>query len=490
MIEPIGPPCEKDTNPFERIRTRQERSRVVSIYSKLAGRKFRQFVEQCALYAVNEAEKGGRIEPKKSLQPSTLPMSLTIGRTFRGETVTYYGTGTPQDPSPLIGSGTGACGMLPTNSGTGRLFAVSLRPLRANNMSGSLASETPPQSFDLLTDPLLNSRKQTCLGSTVVEIIDSCSCSSAPDHGSIAISVQGMADLLGGSVDRAKQVGVVRDASWSVVQCPVSFGRGASSPLSFGPTSTMSQASIMSSVLPANASSTLASIVTTSGSNSNNNSASSTNIGPLIGGVAAGVMGLIVTIFVVWLRARLATQQKEDADYHVNAQFVNSNRNSVSAENNNRARSNSHLGTGARLISRRESRATVTIPTPEPQLSLTGIQPLNMSTNAAPAAPPVFLQSRSVSAPAVVVSPVQSFPFMGPTYFQPQQYAYPQEPVYPPVLSPVLSPVLPNLKPEQSYPQQLQPSGKRPDYSQEWAVYFQQHPDEYVKYYGSAPPRE
>ncbi|KAI8613793.1 hypothetical protein BC830DRAFT_447115 [Chytriomyces sp. MP71] len=278
---------------------------------------------------------------------------------------------------------------------------------------------------------------QQCRGrTTVVEIIDSCSCSNAQDHGSIAISLQAMGDLLGG-VDQAKSAGVLQGASWQVVKCPAAFGPGVS----------VSGASPISGSGAGVSLPTVTSTSTASNQGTSNGGGSSTNIGPIIGGVAAGVLGLIVVAFVLWLRMRQIHQQKEDTSFHPSMAFIansNNNRKSQIHSNNN--------GTAPRP----ESAPSTTVPSPEPLAN-----PVT-STNVPSMVSPVSLYG---------VYPQQQP--QAPIYYQQPvsvAYGYPQ----PQAVSPLI---------------QQQPMGAaqgKADYSQEWAQYFQQHPEEYAKYYGGA----
>ncbi|KAJ3234004.1 hypothetical protein HDU78_006082 [Chytriomyces hyalinus] len=367
--------------------------------------------------------------------------SLGVGRVFSGSTVSYYGTGVGGDASPL--GGKGACGINPSNA---NYFAAIERPIFTADVCGLCAQ--------------ISCSGNQCGGrSTIVEIVDSCTCSSAPDFGSIAISIQAMGDLLGG-VDVAQNAGVIRNAQWQVVQCPSSFGPGVVVPGSSPISGSGSWSSTSISV------STATTTTVTSDAKANTSS-SGPNLGPMIGGITAAALGLIVIAFVLWLKARQNRQAKEESSYHTNSQFVASS-----------TRSNSHI--------------------PPPSMATAGgsaERPTTMDhSHLVSASPdPLLEQSRGQNDGNFLVTPVAAFV---PSYGYQQQQQQQQT-------SPVLSPTygaqaaIPygypsHAPPMYGYPQQQQqqsavlPQMSHGDYSREWAQYFQEHPEEYAKYYGAA----
>ncbi|KAJ3070309.1 hypothetical protein HDU98_006682 [Podochytrium sp. JEL0797] len=124
---------------------------------------------------------------------------------FSGANLSFYGTGSPGDPSPV--TGTGSCGL--TALDPNFFAAVTTSLMQSHNVCGMCAQITCPQ----------------CSGRTVIaEIIDTCpTCDNTPDHGSINVSLQTMAALLGGT-SNAQNAGVVRNASWQLIACPPTLG--------------------------------------------------------------------------------------------------------------------------------------------------------------------------------------------------------------------------------------------------------------------------
>ncbi|KAJ3236074.1 hypothetical protein HDU81_011191 [Chytriomyces hyalinus] len=391
--------------------------------------------------------------------------SLAVGRVFGSSTVSYYGTGVGGDASPI--GGKGACGINPSNA---NYFAAIERPIFTSDVCGLCAQ--------------ISCSGNQCGGrSTIVEIVDSCTCSSASDAGSIAISLQAMGDLLGG-VDVAKNAGVLRNAQWQVVQCPSSFGPGVvvpgTSPIS-GSGMSSTSISATTTTVTSDTKGTNSAIATTTTtvvtptsfgvpSSPANTSSSSPNLGPMIGGITAAALGLIVIAFVLWLKGRQNRQAKEESSYHTNSQFVAS------------TRSNSQIppsmgggGSGERRVTMDHSHLVSASPDP------------------------LLEQSRGVGQQSdgnFLVTPVASFiPAVSYGYQQQQQQQQQTSPVLSPTYGSAQS-AIPygypaHAPPMYGYPQQQQQQTRLPqisqgDYSREWGQYFQDHPEEYAKYYGRA----
>ncbi|KAI8610275.1 hypothetical protein BC830DRAFT_762314 [Chytriomyces sp. MP71] len=249
-----------------------------------------------------------------------------------------------------------------------------------------------------------------------------------------------MGDLLGG-LSQAKSAGVLQGANWQLVHCPATFGPGVSVP-DTSPISG-SGAGVSNDTFP-----TVTLTSTASNQGNMNGGGSSTNIGPIIGGVSAGVFGLIVVAFVLWLRMRQIRQQKEDASFHPSMAF--------SANSNNKNRESQSHSNNTGTAPRPDSTPTTVVSSPEPLTN-----PI-----VATAQPPIVSS----------VAPYAVYPQQ-----QPPAHSYYQQPVpvaYGYLQQQAVSPLM-----------QQQPVGAaqgKADYSQEWAQYFQQHPEEYAKYYGGA----
>ncbi|KAJ3130155.1 hypothetical protein HK100_008197 [Physocladia obscura] len=278
----------------------------------------------------------------------------------------------------------------------------------------------------------------SCEYGVAVMVVDECTgCTKASDNGSLSISQMAMGNMLGGGVSAAQKKGVLSGVTWEAVSCPTTWGP-ISNIVSGGGSSTSSLFS----------SSSVSATTTTSSSGngiSSTSSSSSSNTGPIIGGVAAGIFLLAVVAFVLWLKNRQHKQEQESQNMMIINRFGNTSR-----------------GYGS-TFGRTSGNARNSIPAPvQPTVSpiITGV--------AVPAGHQDFLRSPTGAQGAV--------PAVGWGGIQPQAY-YGSAATVPPV------PYVPLVTPP---PNTLERTGQNGgvDYSQEWAEYFRENPQEYEKYYG------
>ncbi|KAJ3062273.1 hypothetical protein HDU98_001830 [Podochytrium sp. JEL0797] len=256
-----------------------------------------------------------------------------------------------------------------------------------------------------------------CAGRSVIaEIIDTCpSCDTTPDHGSMAISLPAMGVLLG-SVSNAQNAGVIRGASWKLVTCPGSLGP-AQSAVTGGGQST----------------------ATATADPSTNGGSSSSNLGPILGGVAAAVFLLLVVAFVLWLKARQAREKRELTDMQIINRFGGGN--------------STPTPTGAGSVGNATLRRNGSYPD------------MAMSTRGSVGGAVV----EGANGAGLIAS---SGPAVGSGLGNEYYYHAPPHMVQP-----------------YYGQQQQQVQGGEVDYSQEWAEYFRQNPEEYKKYYGQSMAR-
>ncbi|KAI9326505.1 hypothetical protein BDR26DRAFT_924413 [Obelidium mucronatum] len=372
-----------------------------------------------------------------------------MATSFSGDTIVYFGTGGPGDPSPL--GGKGSCGRDPANPNY--FAAVTPELYNSRDVCGLCAQITCP----------------ACSGRTVtVEIIDTCpSCVKSADAGSLSISLQAMGDLLGGQ-SKAVNAGVIRNASWQLIACPASLGPNQS-PVSGGgvsttssPNNTSNSGSISTTAPTSPGSSTgntvpsiAVSIVTIREPNGLGNSGTSSenNLGPILGGSTAAVFLLLVVGFVLWLKHRTAKQERE----HAQTQIIN------------------RYGAGS--VGGSSGHPTLRRNTSVPDMS--AVRPASGAASeqalVVPAAEHHFL-------PAIPISASLSMD-------RPPQHYYPSSTPSPTRTPPIqqqfgAAPLSPG-QPLYGQPQSQPPA----DYSKEWAEYFKQHPEEYERYYGTPMPR-
>ncbi|KAJ3066316.1 hypothetical protein HDU98_010386 [Podochytrium sp. JEL0797] len=194
--------------------------------------------------------------------------------------------------------------------------------------------------------------------------------------------------------------------------------------------------------------------------NSANSGSSASNLGPILGGVAAAVFLLLVVAFVLWLKARTAREQREQANMHIINRFGG--------------------GSTGGSIGNATLRRNASIPDMSMVAGATaasvasgaaGRPGSQAASDAALVAPGDHFLASS-SAPGSMSRSEHYYP---PNAFPQQQAMYAAAP--------------PQM-PQQFYPQgQPQLQAGEADYSLEWAEYFRQNPEEYQKYYGTSMPR-
>ncbi|KAJ3022957.1 UNVERIFIED_CONTAM: hypothetical protein HDU68_008855 [Siphonaria sp. JEL0065] len=379
-----------------------------------------------------------------------------MATSFSGDSIVYFGTGGPGDPSPIGGSG--SCGRNPANPNY--FAAITPTLYHSRDLCGQCAQITC----------------SSCSGRTVtVEIIDMCpSCDASADNGSLAISLQAMGDLLGG-VDVAKNAGKIRNASWQLISCPSSLGANQS-PVSGGGVSTATPSNTNGATIPTTTSTaggstgnavsptsppTVVTVITviagngTGNNNGNTGTSSDSNFGPILGGSAAAVFLLLVVAFVLWLKVRTARQQREEAQIQIINRFG---------------------GSGGGSSGHPTLRRNASVPDMALRPASGG------ASDRALVVPGEFLPAIPTSAPLSMDRPPQ--PYYKPNSPPIQQYGVSSQPLSPQPLSPQ-----PQYygQPVAGAPQQ--PLQQQADYSKEWAEYFKEHPEEYEKYYGTPMPR-
>ncbi|KAJ3204610.1 hypothetical protein HDU82_005725 [Entophlyctis luteolus] len=202
---------------------------------------------------------------------------LAVGSTYSAPRVSYFGTNTTSDPSPV--GGNNKCGSAVTNQ---NYFAALSPSLFSSKACGDCIEVSC----------------STCVEAVTVQIVDECS-SCTSDIGDISISLQAMGDLLGG-VSIAEKAGIVSDASWTVVLCTSAFGvvqtGGGSSNVSTATTTTPVASS------------------TSSGD-------SGSNLGAILGGVAAGIFLLFIVGFAIYLKRRQRQEVQEERNMSILRHF-------------------------------------------------------------------------------------------------------------------------------------------------------------------------
>ncbi|KAJ3282515.1 hypothetical protein HDU79_009865 [Rhizoclosmatium sp. JEL0117] len=231
-------------------------------------------------------------------------------QSFTNVKIQYFGTGTASDPSPA--NGNGACHMVATDKNY--FAAVTQDFYKANpNVCNNMCA-------------IVSCAKGQCGGRAVaVQIIDSFP--STASSGPLSISLPAMGALLG-STDLAVNSGVINFASYTVAPCPdtlgvvtnpssISGGGISTSSVTTSTSSGNSEGTSSTSTLSSTVTSGLAMISLGTTIQSSTSSSSDSNLGPILGGVAAATFLLIVVAFVLWLKARTARQQREDQQMQI-----------------------------------------------------------------------------------------------------------------------------------------------------------------------------